>query len=61
MKWVVALAILLALGSASWAFLATGVIVSGNSGGSPIPPSCDTSLDFSEACNSQYLAIGGMF
>ena len=28
--------------------------------GSGVPPGCSNQMDFSQACNSQYLAIGGL-
>ncbi len=35
-------------------FLAPGVVVSGS------PPTCSNALDFSRACNSQYINIVGL-
>jgi hypothetical protein len=51
------LMIMLALGIAQslGAGITLGVIQSGTGGGAAIPPSCSNSLDFTQACNSQYI------
>lgn len=35
-------------------FLGAGVVVSGS------PPACSNTLDFSHACNSQYISVVGL-
>lgn len=36
-------------------FLTPGVVISGGS-----PPTCSNKLDFSQACNSQYINVVGL-
>jgi hypothetical protein len=51
------LMIMLALGVAQsfGAGVTLGIMQSGTGGGAAIPPSCNNSLDFTQACNSQYI------
>jgi hypothetical protein len=35
--------------------LTLGIMQSGTGGGAAIPPSCSNTLDFTQACNSQYI------
>ena len=53
------LAFTLLLGLTCLAFSQTmhGVTDALTGGGSPIPPSCTNALDFSQACNSQYIPV----
>jgi len=54
--WRIAL-LFLALTSAAAAQTLLGVTSSPTGGGSPAPPTCSNKLDFSQACNSQYLGF----
>jgi hypothetical protein len=60
MKYLLLIAwlIVLALCGTANARLTVGVLNASSGGGAAIPPSCTNSLDFSNACNSQYLVLG---
>jgi hypothetical protein len=54
---LVALLIVLALCGAANARLTTGVMNASSGGGAAVPPSCNNSLDFTQACNSVYISL----
>jgi hypothetical protein len=53
-RLIIIIALMLAA-NAAFAQLLTGVSRTATGGGSPIAPSCSNSMDFSQACNSQYI------
>jgi hypothetical protein len=56
MRVIIALALLMIPLSAD-ARLTMGVLSSANSGGGGVGPSCNNSLDFTQACNSVYIGV----